>query len=61
MLIVQGNRNTITKLYLLDMSMTTMKATKPSTTQNLTITIIMTTTTMDFMVMVIMAQTTITL
>ena len=61
MLIVRGNRNTITKLYLLDMSMTTMKATKPSTTQNLTITIIMTTTTMDFMVMVIMAQTTITL
>ena len=61
MLIVRGNRNTITKPYLLDMSMTTMKATKPSITQNLTITIIMIITTMDFMVMVIMAQTTITL
>ena len=59
--IVQGDRNTITKLYLLDMSMTTMKDTKPSITQNLTITIIMTITIMDYMVMVTMVQTTTTL
>ena len=61
MLIVRDNKNTITKLYLLDMSMTTMKATKPSIIQNLTITIIMTITTMVYMIMVTMVQTTTTL